>query len=193
MADPDAKAELRRTLRARRAERSDGERARLGELLAAHAAALGQGPIAAFVGVRGEPPTLPLLAALRAHGVRVLLPLLRDDLDLEWADYDGDPQHLVPGPRGVLHPAGASLGLGGIAAAALVLAPALAVDASGRRLGQGGGSYDRALTRTSAPVLAVVFDDEVLDAVPAQEHDRPVSGTLTPVGGIRAFSDVLPE
>jgi 5-formyltetrahydrofolate cyclo-ligase len=181
----DAKADLRRTLRARRAERSDGERVRLGEALAAHAAALGDGPVAAFVGVRGEPPTLPLIAAIRARGVRVLLPLLRDDLDLEWADYDGDPAHLVPGPRGVLHPVGESLGLEGIALAALVLAPALAVDAAGRRLGQGGGSYDRALTRTSAPVLAVVFDDEVLEAVPAQEHDRPVNGTLMPSGGVR--------
>ena len=145
----------------------------LGEALAAHAAALGAGPIAAFVGVRGEPPTLPLLAALRARGVRVLLPLLRDDLDLEWADYDGDPRHLVPGPRGVLHPPGASLGLHGIAAAALVLAPALAVDGAGRRLGQGGGSYDRALARTSAPVLAVVFDDELLDAVPVAAARPP--------------------
>ena len=61
----------------------------------------------------------------------------------------------------MLQPTGESLGLHGIAEAALVLAPALAVDGSGRRLGQGGGSYDRALTRTSAPVLAVVFDDEL--------------------------------
>ena len=119
--------------------------------------------------------------------MRVLLPLLRDDLDLEWADYDGDPAQLVPGLRGVLHPPGASLGLEGIGLAALVLAPALAVDAAGRRLGQGGGSYDRALARTSAPVLAVVFDDEVLEAVPAQGHDRPVGGTLTPSGGVRLF------
>jgi 5-formyltetrahydrofolate cyclo-ligase len=187
VAEPDAKAELRRALRARRAERSDGERARLGDELAAHAAALGPGPIAAFVGVRTEPPTLPLLAALRARGVRVLLPVLRDDLDLEWADFDGDPEGLLPGPRGVLQPPGRSLGLDGIAEAALVLAPALAVDGAGHRLGQGGGSYDRALTRTSAPVLAVLFDEELLDAVPSQAHDRPVAGTLTPAGGARTF------
>ncbi len=49
-----------------------------------------------------------------------------------------------------------------------MLAPALAVDGEGRRLGQGGGSYDRALTRTRAPVLAVVFDDELLGEVPAE-------------------------
>jgi 5-formyltetrahydrofolate cyclo-ligase len=187
VADADAKAELRRALRERRSARSEQERARLGDQLAAHAPALGAGPIAAFVGMRTEPPTLPLLAALHARGARVLLPLLRDDLDLEWADYDGDPERLLTGPRGVLQPAGPSLGLDGIAAAELVLAPALAVDASGRRLGQGGGSYDRALTRTSAPILAVLFDDELVGVVPAAAHDRPVSGMLTPTGGVRSF------
>ncbi len=170
------KAELRRALRERRAARSDEERARLGDALAGYAAALGPGPIAAFVGVRTEPHTLPLLAALHARGVRVLLPVLRDDLDLEWADYDGDPGRLLAGARGVLHPPGPSLGLDGIAAAKLVLAPALAVDGSGHRLGQGGGSYDRALTRTTAPVLAVVFDDELIASVPVEPHDRPVHG-----------------
>ena len=119
--------------------------------------------------------------------MQVILPLLRDDLDLEWAVYDGDPAQLVAGPRGVLHPPGPSLGLDGIGAAALVLAPALAVDATGRRLGQGGGSYDRALTRTTAPVLAVVFDDELIAHVPAEPHDRSVSGALTPAGGVRRF------
>ncbi len=187
MALTQAKAALRSTMRERRALRSSEERERLGVELAQYAPALGPGPVAAFVGIRGEPHTLPLLAALRSRGVRVLLPLLRDDLDLEWADYDGDPANLTAGPRGVLHPPGPSLGLGGIAAAELVLAPALAVDGEGRRLGQGGGSYDRALARTSAPVLAVVFDDEVIDEVPAEQHDRPVTGALTPAGGIRSF------
>ena len=169
----EAKAELRRTLRARRAgAQRRGARARR-RGARAHAAALGPGPIAAFVGIRGEPPTLALLAALRARGVRVLLPILREDYDLEWADYEGDPAPLAEGLRGVLHPAGPSLGLAGIAAAELVLAPALAVDGEGRRLGQGGGSYDRALTRTDAPVLAVVFDDEVLDEVPAEATIGP--------------------
>ncbi|HET6175129.1 MAG TPA: 5-formyltetrahydrofolate cyclo-ligase [Gaiellales bacterium] len=185
MREAEAKAELRRVLRACRADRDERERARAGEALAAHAGALGEGPIAAFVGIRGEPPTLALLAALCARGVRVLLPILRDDLDLEWAEFGGDASQLVEGVRGIPHPPGASLGLGGIAEAALVLVPALAVDSAGRRLGQGGGSYDRALARTNAPVLAVVFDDELLDSVPVQAHDRPVGGTLTPAGGVR--------
>jgi 5-formyltetrahydrofolate cyclo-ligase len=34
-------------------------------------------------------------------------------------------------------------------------------------------------------VIAVVFDDELMARVPVQGHDRPVGGTLTPLGGLR--------
>ena len=72
----------------------------------------------------------------------------------------------------MLEPAGPPLGRDAIAAADLVLVPALAVDVAGRRLGQGGGSYDRALPRATAPVVAVVFGDEVLDTI-AGRAPRP--------------------
>jgi 5-formyltetrahydrofolate cyclo-ligase len=181
----EAKAALRRTLRERRAARDDAARAAAGERLAAHAGAIPAGTVAAFVGTRTEPPTLPLLDALRATGRRVLLPVLREDMDLEWAEYTG-ADALRPARLGLLEPEGPSLGLDAVAAAGLVLAPALAVDAAGRRLGQGGGSYDRALERAGAPVVAIVFDDEVRDEpVPVEPHDMPVAGVLTPEGGLR--------
>jgi 5-formyltetrahydrofolate cyclo-ligase len=184
---PARKAALRRVLRERRAARDDAERAAAGAALAAHADALTAPTIAAFVGTRTEPPTLALLEALRAHGRRVLLPVLREDMDLEWAAFESAAA-LTPARLGLLEPAAASLGVEGIAAAGLVLAPALAVDAAGRRLGQGGGSYDRALERAGdgAPVVAIVFDEEVLDdAIPVEPHDRRVAGVLTPGGGLR--------
>jgi 5-formyltetrahydrofolate cyclo-ligase len=182
-----AKARLRARLRERRAARTDAERVTAGERLAAHAGALRAQTIAAFVGTRTEPPTLPLLAALEAAGRRVLLPVLREDMDLEWAPFES-ADALRPARLGLLEPAAASLGLQAVGEAQVVLAPALAVDHDGRRLGQGGGSYDRALERAGAPVVAVVFDDEVLDEpVPVEAHDRPVAGALTPGGGLRWF------
>ncbi len=188
MSAAEAKAALRARLRERRAARDEAGRAAAGARLAEHAAALGTDTVAAFVGTKTEPPTLPLLAAVRDRGGRVLLPVLREDMDLEWAAFTSE-QALRAARLGLLEPAGPSLGLEAVRDAALVLAPALAVDAAGRRLGQGGGSYDRALERAGAPVVAIVFDDEVLDEeIPVESHDRPVAGVLTPGGGLRWLS-----
>jgi 5-formyltetrahydrofolate cyclo-ligase len=173
---------MRRGIRGARAVRDAAALATAADMLAAHAPLLPGATVAGFVGVRGEPPTLALLAALRARGVRVLLPVLLDDMDLEWAAFDGE---LADGRLGMSEPTGARLGRDAIADADLVLCPALAVDREGRRLGQGGGSYDRALPRARCPILAVVFDDEVLATVPSEAHDRPVDGVLTPLAGLR--------
>ena len=135
----------------------------------------------------GEPGTGPLRAALAAAGIHVLLPVITMDggePHLDWALDDGTSE---PGPFWQLpQPAGLRLGSDAVGKADVVLAPALAVDTLGHRLGQGGGFYDRALlhARLDAPVVAVVHDDEVLDAdveaVPALPHDRRVSAVLTP-------------
>jgi 5-formyltetrahydrofolate cyclo-ligase len=180
------KPELRRALRERRAARGEAERVAAGVALAEHARALGGGTVAAFVGVRTEPPTGPLLDALLAAGTRVLLPVLRQDLDLEWAQLEASDA-LREGLLATLEPTGPSLGLEAIGDAQLLLVPGLAVDRSGHRLGQGGGSYDRALARATAPVVVVVFDDEVLDAVPVEPHDQLVDGVLTPQAGLVRF------
>lgn len=200
-----AKAALREEIRALRAARSEAERGAAGAALAEHVDAVaaeagrpaapdrpgspgGAAPltVAAFAGVRDEPPTLSLLDALLDRGVRVLLPILRPDMDLDWGEYAGTGS-LQPARLGLLEPIGPGLGPEAIGAVGLALVPALAVDRSGRRLGQGGGSYDRALPRVAGLVLAVVFDDEVLDAVPAEPHDRRVDGALTPGGGLLRF------
>ncbi len=142
--------------------------------------------VAAYVAVPGEPPTSSLLEALAAQGLRVLLPVVAPDLDLDWALDDGT-RHAVRGPGG-LEPGGPRLGKGAIASADVVLVPALAVDARGRRLGQGGGSYDRALARVRADVLvvALLHDDELLtEPVPTAEHDRPVGAVVTPLRVVR--------
>ena len=73
-----------------------------------------------------------------------------------------------------------------MASADLVIVPALAVDRRGRRLGRGGGSYDRALARVGGAVLtiALLYDDELLDEIPAGPHDQPVRLVAQPAQGI---------
>lgn len=175
---------LRARARRRRAERQPEQRQDHGRRLAAvRLTALDTaGTVAAFVGVGDEPDTLPLLDVLRTRGTQVLLPVVQPDLDLDWAEYTGR-DGLERSRHGLLEPVGPRLGLDAVAGAGVVLVPAFAVDADGRRLGQGGGCYDRALVRvpSTATVLAVVFPDEmVAGPLPDEPHDRRVDGVLTP-------------
>jgi len=148
--------------------------------------------VAAYVPVGREPggPELPeFLAAALPTGGRLLLPVLLDDGDLDWAYYEG-PHSLQPGPRGLREPAGRRLGVDAIGEAALAIVPALAADPTGRRLGRGGGSYDRALARAGAALtVALLHDGEVIDSVPAEEHDKPVKAVITPRGGVALSAD----
>ena len=121
-----------------------------------------------------------------------LLPLLRPDGDLDWASYEG-PDSLVAGPRGLREPGEPPRGVDAVARADVVLVPALAVDAAGRRLGRGGGSYDRALARVGplVPLIALIYDDELVEQVPAEGHDVPVRATARPRAGLTLLAPPL--
>ncbi|MFE6198012.1 5-formyltetrahydrofolate cyclo-ligase [Streptomyces sp. NPDC057838] len=152
------------------------------------------GTVAAYVSVGSEPGTLALLDTLRARGVRVLLPVLLPDNDLDWGVYEGEDTlvRVRHGGRMALsEPAGERLGPDAVTAAGAVLLPGLAVDGRGMRLGRGGGSYDRVLARLQRagahPALVVLlYDAEVVDRVPEEPHDRPVHAVVTP-SGVRRF------
>lgn len=191
--DMSAKALLRRELLAARRLLTDEDVERAAAVLARHALALpelsGARTVAAYVSVGREPGTRALLDALRARGVRVLLPVLLPDNDLDWAPYEG-PGSLGKAGRGLLEPAGERLGPDAVLDAGAVLLPGLAVDGRGMRLGRGGGSYDRVLARLSAagahPALVVLlYDDEVTARVAAEPHDHPVDAVVTPTGSRR--------
>jgi 5-formyltetrahydrofolate cyclo-ligase len=152
------------------------------------------GTVAAYVSVGSEPGTHALLDALRARGVRVLLPALLPDNDLDWGVYEGEGslarvQH--GGRMALFEPAGERLGPDAVTAADAVLLPGLAVDTRGMRLGRGGGSYDRVLARLertdARPSLVVLlYDSEVVGHLPEEPHDRPVHAVVTP-SGVRRF------
>ncbi|WP_443058740.1 5-formyltetrahydrofolate cyclo-ligase [Streptomyces sp. NBC_00400] len=140
--------------------------------------------VAAYVSIGGEPSTRALLDRLRAAGVRVLLPVLLPDNDLDWALYEGT-ERLVRAGRGLREPDGARLGPEAVTQADVVLLPGLAVDHGGLRLGRGGGSYDRVLARLEragarASLVVLLYDAEVLAEVPAEPHDRHVHAAVTP-------------
>ena len=183
------KAEMRAQVLARRSALPAGQRTAAGKLIRDAVLAAPQvqmaGTIAAYYSVGTEPDTRGLVYALWKRGSYVLLPLLRPDGDLDWASYEG-PDSLVAGPRGLREPGEPPRGVDAVARADVVLVPALAVDAAGRRLGRGGGSYDRALARVGplVPLIALIYDDELVEQVPTEGHDIPVRATVSPRAGM---------
>jgi 5-formyltetrahydrofolate cyclo-ligase len=168
---------------------SDSARAQASRLIRDHVLEMPEvsaaGTIAAYYSIGTEPDTHGLIFGLWKRGSYVVLPVLRPDGDLDWASYEG-PDSLAPGPRGLLQPVEAVRGSETIARADVVLVPALAVDVCGYRLGRGGGSYDRALARVGGqvPVIALVYDDELLPSVPVVPHDQRVRAVARPGHGI---------
>jgi 5-formyltetrahydrofolate cyclo-ligase len=183
------KADLRKQLLTARSAFGPEERREAGRLIRDAVLELPAlqmaGTVAAYYSIGTEPDTRGLVFALWKRGTYVLLPLLRPDGDLDWASYEG-PDSLVPGPRGLAEPGEPPRGVAAVTRADVVLAPALAVDRAGNRLGRGGGSYDRALARVGPliPVIALLYDDELLGHVPAEPHDTPVRAAVRPGTGI---------
>jgi 5-formyltetrahydrofolate cyclo-ligase len=185
-----AKGRLRRELRARRralAASAEGtgpardEAQSLRDLVCALPEVQRAGRLAAYVATPHEPSTAALLDRWRAEGRPVLLPVVLPDLDLDWAlDDDAHRPGLLPG---VHEPSGPRLGVDAVRSADVVIVPALAVDRAGRRLGQGGGSYDRALARVAPGALVVALvhaADLVPGPLPSEPHDRGVDVAVTP-------------
>lgn len=142
--------------------------------------------VAAYVPVGTEPGSIDLLDALTASGFDVMLPVVvpGPPAPLRWARYWG-PESLSPGRFGLLEPTGASLPPTSVDRADLVLVPALAVDRRGVRLGRGAGYYDRTIGAIDTDrLVAVVYDDELVEELPTDEFDVPMGWALTPRTGL---------
>jgi 5-formyltetrahydrofolate cyclo-ligase len=144
--------------------------------------------VCAYVPVGSEPGSVESLDDLAAAGVRVLLPVARENAGtpqpLVWGEYRSDG--LLAAPFGLREPVPPWLPPEIIAAASTVFVPALAVDRTGARLGRGAGFYDRSLTLAdpAARLVAVVRDDELVKELPHEDHDVPMTHALTPGSGL---------
>jgi 5-formyltetrahydrofolate cyclo-ligase len=148
---------------------------------------LGSRSLSAYLSLPDEPATRDFLDWACGRGIRVLLPISRPDGLLDWAEYDGKQEQLDE--FGMPAPTGEVLGPIAINDVDLVIVPAASVDRTGMRMGWGRGYFDKTLgsMESCPPVYAVIFDDELVDAVPSERHDQRVDGVVTP-SGIVAFS-----
>lgn len=182
----DAKRVLRRQLRTRRAERgaewaathAAAVAANLQELVIAH----GARTISAYLSTPDEPDTRRFLTWAGEQGIRVLLPIIREDGLLDWAEHDGT--ETIEATLGMPEPASDALPPTVLDEVDLMLIPATAVGRDGSRLGGGRGFFDKTIAAMAEcpPVYAVVHDDELFDSVPHAGYDQPVDGVVTPSG-----------
>jgi 5-formyltetrahydrofolate cyclo-ligase len=186
--DPDTAAHRKRALRAELRERRQNltstERqaatAGITRNLVDLATDLSVRSVSAYLSTPIEPDTRPFLNWAYAQGLRVLLPVSREDGLLDWTTGDGESE--TEGLYGLPEAIGDLLGPIAINDVDLILVPAAAVDATGMRMGWGRGYFDKTLgsMEKCPPVYAVLFDGELVDEVPRERHDQPVDGAVTP-------------
>jgi 5-formyltetrahydrofolate cyclo-ligase len=138
-----------------------------------------------------EIPTLPLLTALHAKGHRLALPCVETDESPlrfhEWI-YNTDAANdygLVPDAHNVLSPPASAPEL----FPDIVLAPVMAFDKTGMRMGKGGGHYDNAVLNLMREkrvlYVGIALDEQLtLDLLPFEPHDVPLNLVITPKGVI---------
>jgi 5-formyltetrahydrofolate cyclo-ligase len=183
---PNRKRALRAELRERRRIMTSSDLENATEQFTAHLTRLSERLearyVAAYLPNPDEPNIRPWLNWAHEQGIRVLLPISRIDGLLDWVVGDGENEQ--PGELGVPEAIGEVLGPIAINEVDLIVVPAASVDRSGMRMGWGRGYYDRMLgsMEQCPPVYAVVFDNELVDEVPTEVHDKPVNGVVTPTG-----------
>lgn len=158
-----------------RAARTIAERiAALESFMAAHTVLL-------TLAYRSEWDTLPLVSAALAAGKTVAVPRVNATARMLELFAVSDPaRDIAPGFKGIPEPLPHCPGVPN-ALVDWVLVPGVAFDATGRRLGYGGGYYDRLLPLLAPGTARVAgaFDLQVVDRVPAAPHDATIDALVT--------------
>ena len=133
--------------------------------------------IASYISYEFEPSTVEIHEAFLRSGKTLILPRINGD-QLDWVKWDGDPTNLVSKKK-ISEPIGEALS--DLSQIQVVIVPALRIDQSGFRLGQGGGYYDRALVHLQAWKIGLVYAGELSSEVlPHEPHDVPLDAAATP-------------
>jgi len=144
------------------------------------------GTVAAYLPTPSEPPITEALTRLHEAGHRIIVPVVRPRRTLAWVEWDPTVEH-PRSPMGIPEPEGEEHDVQAFIEADMRLIPALAYDATGRRLGQGGGYYDRIIPLLSEEqlrerTLGIVFAEEIYETIPYDRWDSALPVILTEEG-----------
>ncbi len=132
--------------------------------------------IASYISYEFEPETSDVNQRLIADGKKVFLPRLLENNDIQWVSWNGSSENLTKVEK-IYEPIGDAVEV----ELDVIILPALHVDRMGNRLGQGGGSYDRALSRSKAFKIALLHYGELTSEIlPIQPHDEKIDAAATP-------------
>ena len=140
------------------------------------------GTVFFFLSFRSEVDTVPMIKRAMAEGKRVCLPYTCTDSKQMVAshilDFEGD---LEPGNYDIMEPRADSIRPVPPEEIDVIVMPGVAFDSSGRRLGYGGGYYDRFLDRCQPDCLRIApcFCLQVIEEVPCAEHDQRIHMIVT--------------
>ncbi|MBA3936594.1 MAG: 5-formyltetrahydrofolate cyclo-ligase [Planctomycetes bacterium] len=176
-----AKQALRARVRAaRRAQPPALRAAETDATIAATTAFLTRGDAHVVASYMALPDELDL-AALHRHlwntGRPLLLPRVVGPGLLAWHVVTG-PDGLVPGAYGIREPDPHHAPATELPDTAIVLVPGVAFARDGRRLGQGGGFYDRALAGRSVRAIGIGFTCQLVEDLPHGAHDRMMDALI---------------
>ena len=173
------KDEIRRTMRERRRALTPEERAASSETICTKLAVMHLGaPVAVYLASPQEIDLSPFIRKTLEKGVKVVAPRWNGGT-YELAVLKGlDAASLRTGPMGVLEPVAAEIVPP--AAVATWLVPGLAFTRDGKRIGYGGGWYDRLLAEASkgASKFGIAQAFQVVDDLPCEPHDVLLTGVV---------------
>ena len=138
--------------------------------------------VAGYHAIGAELNPWPALRRLAANGARIVLPVAAEaGAALQFRAWNAE-QPLTPDAARVPAPTDFAERL----TPQLVIAPLLAFDAEGYRLGQGGGYYDRTIQALRAQgrvfVVGLAYAGQQVDRVPRDPHDQPLDAIVTETG-----------
>ena len=177
------KADIRRVMRARRREANPAVRAEYSKAVCdavwaradVQAAVVAKRPFAVYLANGDEIDLAPLVERLWAADVTVAVPSWHTEMKTyRLASYARDSM-LIEGFHGIKEPA--EVRVVASDAIGVWIVPGLAFTRDGRRLGYGGGWYDRYLAAASPSAfsLAVAYPFQILDDLPTDAYDRRVT------------------